>query len=221
LHLYYTAIDGGGELQTVAEANNLANFQTSGIKVFSALNDFAAGSPTVDVPYPLSPWQAFLSKQTAIIGAIPYQEDGLQRWQAFNNPPTSETADPANPGKQRVASSDQVLKLSISAAKFPPWTHNKTITINSITVLVVSSATAATFTLVPQGPLLPGTSITMTPVAGVTGPNLYTSTPIIPVSSGIPLTPWQFKIQMAPATDFQSLTKDNLGDVLLLVSFNV
>ena len=220
LHLYYTAIDGGGNLQTTVEANNLANQPTSGIKLFSALNDFPAAAPTVDVPYPLSPWQAFLSKQTAIIGAMPLQEDGLQRWQAFNNPQTPETADPANPGNQKVANSDQVLKLSISAAKFPEWTRNKTIAINSITLLVVSSAPAAGFTLAPQGPLLPGTSIAMTPVAGVTGPNIYTSTPIIPLSPGIPLTPWQFKIQMAPATDFQSLTKDNIGDVLLLVNFN-
>ncbi len=102
LHLYYTAQDGGDALKQIVKQNTLDNLPTSGTKVFSAANDFSAGSPTVDVPYPLSPWQAFLLKQPAIIGAMPYQVDGLQRWQAFNNPPTAESADPAHPGQQKV-----------------------------------------------------------------------------------------------------------------------
>src|ERR1039458_2957012 len=72
LHLLYTALDGGGEFQQAVQANNAANMPTSGIKLFSAQNDFAAGSPTVDVPYPVSPWQAFLSTQKAIkCGPLP------------------------------------------------------------------------------------------------------------------------------------------------------
>jgi hypothetical protein len=53
LHLYYTALDGGSTLQQAVEANNLANQPNSGVKVFSAQNDFSAA------------WQAFLAPAVA------------------------------------------------------------------------------------------------------------------------------------------------------------
>ena len=62
LHFYYTALDGGMAFQTAVQADNAANLPTSGIKVFSAQNDFAASAASVANPYPLSPWQAFLTK---------------------------------------------------------------------------------------------------------------------------------------------------------------
>jgi len=62
VHLYYTALDGGGNLQQVVQQYNAANAPTSGVKVFSAQNDFAAPAASAANPYPLSPWQAFLSK---------------------------------------------------------------------------------------------------------------------------------------------------------------
>lgn len=62
LHFYYTALDGGMPFQTAVQADNAANLPTSGIKVFSAQNDFAASAASVANPYPLSPWQAFLTK---------------------------------------------------------------------------------------------------------------------------------------------------------------
>ena len=56
LHLYYTAMDGGGNLKQAAQANNAANLPTSGLKLFSAQNDFAAATPTNANPYPQTPW---------------------------------------------------------------------------------------------------------------------------------------------------------------------
>ena len=218
LHLYYTAQDGGDALKQIVKQYALDNLPTSGSKVFSAANDFSAGSPTVDVPYPLSPWQAFLSKQPSIIGSMPYQVDGLQRWQAFNNPPMAESADPAHPGQQKVVSSDQVLKLTISPAKFPPWTRGKTISVTSLTVLTVSWPSGVSFVLVPQAPL-PTAPITMNPVGGVTEPNICMGTVAMPPNT--PLGAWQFKLQKQGAADFQSLTKDDLGDILLIVNFQV
>jgi len=65
IHLYYTALDGGAAFQQAVQANNTANLPTSGIKVFSAQNDFAAPPPTVANPYPQAPWQGFLYTPTA------------------------------------------------------------------------------------------------------------------------------------------------------------
>ena len=185
IHLYYTALDGGASLQQAAQANNLANQPTSGIKVFSAQNDFAAPSPTIANPYPVTPWQAFLS------------------------PP--------------VSGADQVLTLSISPSKFPPWTRGKTITVTSLIVLAVAwppPPTGESFTLWPQ-PSLPPASIAMTqvvPAPGVTEPYVCSAT--IPMA-GAPLGTWSFKLQ-PPGTSsgFTSLNKNEIGDVLLLVSYD-
>jgi hypothetical protein len=65
LHLYYTALDGGGALENAVKAYNEANLPTSGTKLFSALNDFGAPAPTAANPYPLTPWQSFLSTVAA------------------------------------------------------------------------------------------------------------------------------------------------------------
>jgi len=218
LHLYYTAQDGGDALKQIVEQFNAGNLPTSGAKVFSAANDFPAASPTVDVPYPVSPWQAFLSKQPAIVGAMPYQVDGLQRWQAFNNPPTAETSDPAHPGQQKPVSSDQVLKLTFSPGKFPPWTRGRTISVLSLTLVTLSWPSGVSFVLVPQAPL-PTAPITMNPEAGVSEPNMCSATITLPPNT--PLGTWQFKLQKQGAEDFQSLTKDDLSDILIMVNFQV
>ena len=218
LHLYYTAQDGGDALKQIVEQFNAGNLPTSGAKVFSAANDFPAASPTVDVPYPVSPWQAFLSKQPAIVGAMPYQVDGLQRWQAFNNPPTAETSDPAHPGQQKPVSSDQVLKLTFSPGKFPPWTRGRTISVLSLTLVTLSWPSGVSFVLVPQAPL-PTAPITMNPEAGVSEPNICSATITLPPNT--PLGTWQFKLQKQGAADFQSLTKDDLSDILIMVNFQV
>jgi hypothetical protein len=65
LHLFYTALDGGAALQQAAQANNAANFPTSGIKVFSAQNDFVAPPTSGANPKPVAPWQGFLYPPTA------------------------------------------------------------------------------------------------------------------------------------------------------------
>jgi fibronectin type 3 domain-containing protein len=65
LHLYYTALEGGDGFEQTVKTYNQANLPTSGTKLFSALNDFAAPAPTVANPYPLTPWQSFLSPVTA------------------------------------------------------------------------------------------------------------------------------------------------------------
>lgn len=174
LHLYYTALDGGDGLKSAVQANNLANRPTSGIKIFSAVNDFAAPSPTVANPYPQTPWQVFLTT-----GAT------------------------------------QKLILSISPQKFPPWTRGKTITVTSLTLLAVAWP-PTTFVLVPQAPL-PTAPITMTPVAGVTEPNVVSAT--IPTPGTLPAT-WTFEMQQQGAADFQSLTKNMISDVVLVVSYD-
>lgn len=179
LHLYYTALDGGARLQEAAQANNAANLPTSGIKVFSAQNDFAAPSPTDANPYPLTPWQAFLATATA----------------------------PAN----------QTLTLSISPLKFPAWTRGKTISVTSLTVLAVAWP-PGNFLLAPQAPLSTA-PVPMTPVAGVTEPNVCAATIAMPADT--PLGTWSFELQQQGAPDFRSLTKNEIGDVVLMVSYEV
>jgi hypothetical protein len=65
LHLYYSALDGGGELRSAAQANNAANLPVSGLKVFSAQNDFIAPPTSGANPHPVAPWQGFLYPPTA------------------------------------------------------------------------------------------------------------------------------------------------------------
>lgn len=55
LHLYYTALDGGAALQQAAQANNLNTLPTSGIKVFSAQNDFLRHRRAGPIPNPWRP----------------------------------------------------------------------------------------------------------------------------------------------------------------------
>jgi len=179
LHLYYTAVDGGDALRTAAETNNLSNLPTSGIKVFSAQNDFSAPAATATNPYPISPWSSFL-------------------------------ATPA-------AGADQTLTLSVSAAKFPSWARGKTITVTGITVLAVSWVPGS-FVLEPQAPL-PGADLVMAPVTGASEPNLCAATLVPPPNT--PPGSWTFKIRRQAAADFHSLGKNDLGDIFLLVNFQV
>jgi hypothetical protein len=65
VHLYYTALDGGADLEASVQAYNAENAPTGGVKLFSAQNDFPAPSPTVANPYPVTPWQAFVAVTTA------------------------------------------------------------------------------------------------------------------------------------------------------------
>ncbi|HTA43725.1 MAG TPA: neuraminidase-like domain-containing protein [Bryobacteraceae bacterium] len=176
IHLYYTALDGGQALHDTVQAFNLANLPTSGVKIFSAQNDFAAPGPTVANPYPVSPWSAFLT-----------------------------------------AGAPQVLTLSMSALKFPPWTRGKTISVSSLTLLAVAWP-PGNLVLAPQAPL-PTAQLTMAPVAGVTEPNVCAATIALP--AGTPLGKWSFEIQQQGAPDFQSLTKDMISDVILMVQYAV
>lgn len=180
LHLYYTAVDGGDGLKGFVVQNNLDNQPASGVKVFSARNDFAAPAPTVANPYPLSPWDAFLQKPAA--------------------------GDP-----------DQSLALTISASKFPIWTRGKTITITGIAVLTVGWL-PGNFSLEPQAPLtqVPA-DMAMSPVPGATEPNICGATLTVPPNT--PPGKWTFKLKSGAAADFRSLTKNDVGDVLLLLSF--
>jgi hypothetical protein len=179
LHLYYTAIDGGEPLKQEVENYNEEQRPTTGVKLFSAQNDFSAPAPTAAEPYPLTPWQTFLSSVAA----------------------------PAN----------QTLTLSISPSKFPAWTRGKTISATSLTLIAVAWPPGE-FVLAPQTPL-PTSAIPMTVMAGVSEPNLCSAT--VPLPANTPLGKWSFEIQRQGAADFRSLTKNEIGDVLLLVSYSV
>jgi hypothetical protein len=185
LHLYYTALDGGAAFQEAVEADSTAHLPTSGTKLFSAQNDFAAPAPTVANPYPLTPWQAFLAKPSG----------GLS----------------------------QELTLAISPSKFPAWTRGKTLSVTSITVVAVAwppgpPGPAWNFVVAPLAPL-PTAQVVMTPVSGVTEPNVCSGTLTLPPAT--PLGTWSFEIQQQGAPDFASLTKNQIGDVLLLVNYTL
>ena len=114
-----------------------------------------------------------------------------------------------------AAATDQTLTLAISASKFPAWTRGKTISVNSITVLAVSW-NAGNFVVQPQAPL-PNADANMTPVPNVTLPNVCGAAIALPPNTA-PGT-WTFKIRKQAAGDFRSLTKNDLGDILLLVNY--
>jgi hypothetical protein len=253
LHLYYTALDGGEALKSAAQANNAANAPTSSIKVFSAQNDFVAPPPSIANPYPLSPWQAFLSKplvttttlawpitatQTSItvasdtgFPAAPFLvnigSEILQVTAVGGTGNTSWTVTRAEQGTQSAEATlepvtllpsnppSQILTLAMSPSKFPPWTRGKTISVTSLGVLAVAWP-PANFVLTPQAPL-PTAQLAMTPVAGVTEPNVCAATIALPANT--PLGTWSFELQVEGAADFRSLNKNVISDVLLLVSY--
>jgi hypothetical protein len=175
MHLYYTALDGGDAFRQAVQANNADHLPTSGVKLFSAQNDFSAPAPT----------------------------DALTPWQSFLAPPAPNT--------------DQTLVLSLSPSRFPNWTRGKTITVNGLTLLAVSW-NPGNFVLEPQAPL-PTSDVTLTPVPGVTEPNVAAGVVALPADTA--LGRWTFKLRTAAAADFRSITKNDIGDVLLLVSFQV
>lgn len=181
LHVYYTALDGGDTLKGFVAQHNIDAQPASGVRVFSARNDFGAPSPTATNPYPVSPWDAFLAK-------------------------------PA------VGDPDQSLTLTISPSKFPVWTRGTTITITGVTVVTLGWP-QETFTLEPQAPLtqMPADML-MNPVAGSTEPNVTAATLVLPPNT--PPGKWTFKLKTSGAADFRSLTKNDVGDLLLVVSFN-
>jgi hypothetical protein len=263
LHLYYTALDGGAPLQQAAQANNAANLPTAGVKVFSAQNDFAAPPATTANPYPVSPWQAFLSKplvtsttlawpitatQTTItvasdsgFPAVPFTinigSEILQVTAVGGTANTSWTVTRAQQGTTAAPASteavvflpstapSQVLTLTLTPSKFPAWTRGQTISVTAITVLVVSwqppsGPPPGPFNLIPQAPF-PTATINMLPVAGSSEPNVCTSGAIIPTAGTAPLGTWSFELQLETATNFNSLSKNAIGDVLLLVSYQV
>ena len=181
LHLHYTALDGGDGFRGVVQEINKANLPTSGFKIFSALNDFAASSPPT-VPDPLTPWQTFLAPATA--------------------------------------SANQTLTLSLSPSRFPVWTRGKTIKVTSLTVLAVARPPGK-FTL--KSPLYTGTGpLLMNPVSGPTEGNFCVSAtqPFAPNTRALG-TPWSFELQAEGAADWHSLTSNDIGDVLLLVGYDV
>jgi hypothetical protein len=114
------------------------------------------------------------------------------------------------------AAGDQELVLNISPSLFPPWARGKTITITGLTVFATAWE-PGNFVLKPQAPL-PTNDVTLTPVAGVTEPNVAGGT--VAVANASPGT-WTFKLRTAAAGDFHSLTRDLIGDALLLVAFEV
>ncbi|MDQ2894182.1 MAG: neuraminidase-like domain-containing protein [Actinomycetota bacterium] len=118
----------------------------------------------------------------------------------------------AHPG----AGAGQTLILDVSPSRFPNWSRGKTITITSLTVLVTTNL-PGNFVLRPDPPLATA-DVTLTPVAGASQPNVISGAIVPPPAS--PGT-WSFKIRTAGAAggNFQSLTPDEISDVLLMIPF--
>jgi hypothetical protein len=199
-HLEMPQINNEVDLSTVGDVM-LHLYYTSldgGAAFQTVVQDYYANNP------PAAPFFKIFSAQNDFIappasGANPHP---VAPWQGFLYPPT--------------AGANQVLTLTIPASKFPPWTRGKTITVTSVAVFVVAWP-PGTFVLVPQAPL-PSTPITMTPVAGASEPTVVSAT--IPVTGTVPAI-WSFEIQQQGAADFQSLTPDTIGDVLIVAAYHV
>ncbi len=114
-----------------------------------------------------------------------------------------------------AAGGDQVLTLSIAPAKFPAWTRGKTISVTSLTVLALSW-NATSLVVEPQAPL-PGADVVMAAVGGGTEPYVWAAT--IPTPAGTPLGTWSFKLRQQTAADFHSLSRNAVGDVILIVNY--
>jgi hypothetical protein len=111
--------------------------------------------------------------------------------------------------------SDQQLVLSISPSKFPSWTRGKTITVTGLTVFVLSW-NGGSWVLQPQAPLPTG-NINLQPVANA--PTVAAGIVAMPASTSV--GKWTFKLRKSTAADFRSLGRNDLGDVVLLVNFQV
>ena len=135
--------------------------------------------------------------------------------------PTVANPYPVTPWQAFVAmpapATDQTLVLAISPSKFPPWTRGKTITVTGITVVAVAW-NPGNFVVEPQGSL-PNADVNLTPVPLVTQPNVCAGTVV--TLANTPLGTWTFKLRKQTAGDFRSITKNDVGDVLLLVSYQV
>jgi hypothetical protein len=59
----------------------------------------------------------------------------------------------------------------------------------------------------------------MTPVAGSTEPNVCGATLVVPPNTQP--GKWTFKLKLPAAADFRSITKNDIGDVLLVLNFSV
>ena len=83
--------------------------------------------------------------------------------------------------------------------------------------MLATSSQPGNFVLRPDPPL-PGGDVTLTPVAGISGPNVVSG--VIAPPPGSPGT-WSFKLRTAGAAggNFHSLTPDEIGDVLVMIAF--
>jgi len=113
------------------------------------------------------------------------------------------------------AGNDQTLVLNVNNSKFPTWARSHTIAITNLSVYVLS-LTGGSFVLQPQAPL-PTTNITIQPPASI--PNVAVGTVAVPAGTG-PGT-WTLKLRQSAAVDFRSLTANQIGDIILLINFQV
>ena len=110
---------------------------------------------------------------------------------------------------------DQTLVLPLTASRYPSWTRGKNITVTAISILAVSWP-GGDFVAQPQAPL-PNAPVTLTPLSAGSGPQVAVGTLAAP---GAAPGEWSLKIRSHTATDFRSLTANDIGDVLILVNFD-
>ena len=193
LHLHYTALEGGEDLKQAAIA--AAPAPTTGVAMFSALNDFKPAWPPTDAdPYPQTPWYAFIEPPAA----------GGQQLLNLSIPATRFPAWARTKGTLTITQID-VLAVSWGSTAFnlkPQGTlPNATIAMNQV--------------IVPQPTTLP---VVPPQPAAQAGPNVFHA-----AVTGLNVKPgtFSFLLQHQGAADFASLKKSDIADVIVVVSYSV
>ena len=193
LHLHYTALEGGEGLKQAAVAAVPA--PTTGVAVFSALNDFKPTWPPTDTdPYPQTPWFAFIEPPAT----------GGQQVLSLSIPATRFPAWARTQGTLTITQVD-VLAVAWGSTAFnlkPQGTlPNATIAMNQV--------------VVPQPTTLPVVPPQPPPQAG---PNVFHA-----AVTGLNVKPgtFSFLLQHQGAADFASLKKSDIADVIVVVSYSV
>lgn len=149
--------------------------------------------------------QASVAAQLPTLGRqlLDLKRDFASAWQRFQHP---------NP-----VEGDQVLTLALDNSFFPFYVRNKTIQVKAIQVLA-DMPNNDDYDLVLTPPLPDAAPLALTR-DGQYG-NLHHAQQTAPSGTSYALSPWQIKIKRASATDFRSLTDDEIQHCYMILDFN-